>query len=83
LTSCRASIIGPSTNFWEAEYFAGYPFTDPKAIQNKMYTATLDLTLATREKFEPNPLIDGHTDFRPVIYKELYEDLLKDPKFQE
>ena len=48
-----ASIIGPSTNFWEAEYFAGYPFTDPKAIQNKMYTATIDLTLASREKFEP------------------------------
>ena len=48
-----------------------------------MYTATLDLTLATREKFEPNPLIDGATDFRPAIYKELYEELLKDPKFKE
>ena len=45
-----SSIIGPSTNFWEAEYFAGYPFTDPRAIQNKMYTATIDLTLASREK---------------------------------
>lgn len=78
-----SSIIGPSTNFWEAEYFAGYPFTDPKAIQNKMYTATIDLTLATREKFEPNPLINGATDFRPAIYKELMEDLLKDPKFQK
>ena len=78
-----ASIIGPSTNFWEAEYFAGYPFTNPKAIQNKMYTATIDLTLATREKFEPNPLLGGATDFRPAIYKKLYEDLLTDPKFQE
>ena len=26
-----ASIIGPSMNFWEAEYYAGYPFTDPRA----------------------------------------------------
>lgn len=78
-----SSIIGPSTNFWEAEYYAGYPFTDPRAIQDKMYTATIDLALATREKFEPNPLIDGGTYFRPAIYKELYEDLLKDPKFQE
>ena len=78
-----ASIIGPSTNFWEAEYFAGYPFTDPKAIQNKMYTATIDLTLASREKFEPNALINGKTDYRPAVYKELMEDLLKDPKFQE
>lgn len=78
-----SSIIGPSTNFWEAEYYAGYPFTDTRAIQDKMYTATIDLALATREKFEPNPLIDGGTDFRPAIYKELYEDLLKDPKFQE
>ena len=48
-----------------------------------MYTATIDLALATRGKFEPNPLIDGGTDFRPAIYKELYEDMLKDPKFQE
>ena len=82
-----SSILGPSTNFWEAEYFAGYPIADPeigsKAWQNKMYTATVDLTLATREKFEPNALIDGATDYRPAIYKELMEDLLKDPKFQE
>lgn len=78
-----SSIIGPSTKFWEAEYFAGYPFTDPKAAENKMYTASVDLTLATREKFEPNALIGGATDFRPAIYQSLYEDLLQDPKFQE
>lgn len=78
-----SSIIGPSTNFWEAEYFAGYKFTDPRAIQAKMYSATIDLTLATREKFEPNPLIDGKTDYRPEIYKKLCEDLLKNPKFKE
>lgn len=78
-----SSIIGPSTNFWEAEYFAGYKFTDLRAIQNKMYTATLDLSLATRAKFEPNDLIGGATDYRPAIYKSLMEDLLKDKKFQE
>ena len=78
-----SNIIGPSTNVWEAEYFAGYPFTDPRAIQNKMYTAVIDLALASREIFEPNELINGATDFRPDIYKELMEDLLKDPKFRK
>lgn len=78
-----SSIIGPSTKFWEAEYFAGYPFTDPRAAENRMYTATVDLTLATREKFKPNALIGGATDFRPAVYRKLYEDLLQDPKFQE
>lgn len=48
-----------------------------------MYTATVDLTLATREKFEPNALIGRATDFRPAVYRKLYEDLLQDPKFQE
>lgn len=78
-----ASIIGPSTKFWDVEYFAGYPFTNPKAAENRMYTATIDLTLATREKFEPNPLLGGSTDFRPIIYRKLYADLLEDLKFQE
>ena len=48
-----------------------------------MYTGAIDLTLASREKFEPNALINGKTDYRPAVYKELMEDLLKDPKFQE
>ncbi|MCI1749706.1 MAG: carbon-nitrogen hydrolase family protein [Acidipropionibacterium sp.] len=78
-----SSIIGPSTRFWETEYYAGLPFTDPRAMENKMYSAVVDLSLATREKFEPNPLIDGATDFRPALYRKLYTDLLQDPKFQE
>lgn len=48
-----------------------------------MYTAVIDLALASREIFEPNELINGATDFRPDIYKELMEDLLKDPKFRK
>ena len=78
-----ASIIGPTTRFWDTEYYTGLPFTDPRAIENRMYSAVIDLSLATREKFEPNPLIDGATDFRPALYRRLYEDLLTDGKFRE
>lgn len=78
-----ASIVGPSTKFWEPEYYAGHPFTAPEAIENRMYSAVVDLSLATREKFEPNPLLDGATDFRPSLYRKLYDRLLEDPKFQE
>lgn len=78
-----ASIIGPSTKFWEADYVTGHPFTAPEAIENRMYSATVDLGMATREKFEPNPLIEGATDFRPAIYRKLYDELLRDAKFQE
>ena len=64
-----ASIIGPSMNFWEAEYYAGYPFTDPRAIQNRMYTATVDLSLANLQIFGKNPTLGGASDFRPALYK--------------
>lgn len=78
-----ASVMGPSTKFWEVEYYCGRKFTDPDAAENKMYTATVDLSMANRALFEPNPLIDGMTDYRPALYKELMDDLLKDPKFQK
>lgn len=78
-----SSIVGPSTRFWEAEYYAGYPFTAPEAIENRMYSAVVDLRLATREKFESNPLLDGSTDFRPALYRKLYDELLEETKYQE
>ena len=45
-----SSIIGPKHELLGSRIFRRYPFTDPRAIQNKMYTATVDLTLAAREK---------------------------------
>ena len=78
-----ASIIGPSMNFWEAEYYAGYPFTDPRAIQNRMYTATVDLSLANLQIFGKNPTLGGASDFRPALYKAWMEELLEDPRYQE
>lgn len=71
-----SSIIGPSRNFWEAHYYAGHKFTDEGAAESEMYTATIDLTLAGRDIFEPNPLIDGKTDFRPDKYVEMYKELI-------
>lgn len=76
-----SSIIGPSRNFWEVHYYTGHKFTDPLAIECNMYTATIDLTLAGRDIFRSNPLIDGATDFRPDKYIEMCKDILDDPSF--
>jgi hypothetical protein len=46
-----------------------------------MYTATIDLSLATGAIFKSNPLIDGATDFRPDKYIELYKEVLDNPEF--
>lgn len=78
-----SSIMGPSRNLVEVHYYAGYPIGDLNANEEEMYMATVDLGLANRFIFEPNPLIDGATDFRPALYKEWCEDLLKDDKFKE
>ena len=76
-----SSIMGPSRNFWEVHYYAGHKFTDPLAIECDMYTATIDLTLAGRDIFRANPLIDGATDYRPDQYIEMCKDILDDPAF--
>lgn len=76
-----SSIMGPSRNFWEVHYYAGHKFTDPLAIECDMYTATIDLTLAGRDIFRANPLIDGATDYRPDKYIEMCKDILDDPAF--
>lgn len=76
-----SSILGPGPGIMEAKYYAGYPFFDPAGIEHAMYEAVLDLSLATRDMFEPNPLVNNTTDYNPLIYKKLMEELLKDPKF--
>lgn len=77
-----SSIIGPSTRHWEVDYYAGCKFTDQLAAVNKIYVATIDLTMANRALFVKNPLIGGATDFRPALYRRLADDLLKDPVYQ-
>ena len=82
-----SSIIGPGIGWnvskGDIQYYAGHPFGTPESVEHGMYTAVCDLGLATRSVFEPNKLINGATDYRPLIYKELLEDLLKDPKFHK
>lgn len=78
-----SSIMGPSRNTWEVHYYAGYPFTHPKALESDMVTATIDLTLATRDIFRANPLIDGKADFRPDKYIEMFKEILEDPHYGE
>ena len=72
--------MGPSRNFWEVFYYAGHKFNEPVAKESEMFTATIDLTLATRDEFIYNPAVGG-TDFRPDKYIEMYKDVLNDPIF--
>lgn len=76
-----SSIIGPSRNLWEVHYYAGRKFADPMANESEMFTATIDLSLATRDIFTANPLIGGKTDYRPDKYIEMCKDVLADPNF--
>lgn len=64
-------ILGPcATDFAETDvaHYAGSPDTTQPGI----FTATVDLSLATRRLFTPNPHT-GTPDFRPEIYRTFYE----------
>lgn len=75
-----ASIIGPSRKTWETHYYAGMPFTAEGADEEAMYTATIDLALATRGLFKDNPSVGG-TDWRPDKYIGMYQDALADESY--
>lgn len=74
-----SSIIGPSQQPYEVYYYAGKRFTDPGADESKMYTATIDLSLATRFAFVTNPKL-GTSDWRPDKYAEMLADVLNGKK---
>ncbi len=76
-----SSIVGPSTFAFESTYYGGYPFATDEGYREYVATAIIDLGLAKRTIFVQNPGIHNATDFRPVIYKALMEDLLTDAKF--
>lgn len=75
-----SSIIGPSRKTWEPYYYAGHKFTDEIADESEMFTATIDLSLATRFLFKHNPAVEG-TDWRPDKYIDLFKDTLNDPNY--
>lgn len=73
-------IIGPSRKTLATYYYAGHRFTDEMADESEMFTATIDLSLATREIFKHNPAVKG-TDWRPDKYIEMFRDALSDPDY--
>ncbi|MGD8400794.1 MAG: carbon-nitrogen hydrolase family protein [Bacillota bacterium] len=77
-----SSILGPSRKTWEPHYYAGMAFDAPGADEEAMYTATIDLALATRALAQFNPAV-GSPDFRPEKYIAMYSELLKEPSFQK
>ncbi|MFT9077505.1 nitrilase-related carbon-nitrogen hydrolase [Ethanoligenens sp.] len=76
-----SSIIGPGQKHtWSYYYYAGRKFTDEDAPECELFTATIDLSLATRYAFKYNPAVNG-TDWRPDKYVEMYKDVLSDPHY--
>lgn len=69
-----SSIMGPSKIYGEVHYYAGRTFDDPAAAESEMYSAVVDLTLATRSLY-----VEGENgkaaDFRPRQYAKMYEEL--------
>lgn len=72
-----SSVIGPSRETWKPFYYAGKKFTADDANESKVYTTTIDLTLATRYPYVYNPDIKG-TDWRPDKYIEMLQDVIAD-----
>lgn len=70
-----SSIIGPSRKMQEVYYYAGGAFGDESMEEQAMYMATLDLSLASRNIYEENPLLN-RSDFRSEIYAKLYSELI-------
>lgn len=75
-----SSIIGPSRKTWEPYYYAGHKFTDESADESEMFSATIDLSLATRFLYKHNPSVNG-TDWRPDKYIDMYKDALENPEY--
>lgn len=75
-----SSILGPGVKTWSPHYYAGMPFTAEGADEEAMYTATIDLSLATRMLYTHNPAVGG-TDWRPDKYVKMFEDVLADESY--
>ena len=75
-----SSILGPGRGTWEPKYYAGMPFPPDGADEEAMYTATIDLSLATRFLYKDNPSVGG-TDWRPDKYVEMFKDVLADESY--
>lgn len=72
-----SSIVGPGQDILEAFYYAGGKYTDFQAEESQVILTTIDLSLATRDIYQANPLLNMQTDFRPDIYAKLYQQLAK------
>ncbi|ADU27842.1 carbon-nitrogen hydrolase family protein [Ethanoligenens harbinense] len=74
-----SSILGPGQKHtWSYYYYAGRKFTDKDAPEIEMFTATIDLSLASRYPYQFNPAVNG-TDWRPDKYIEFFKDTLSNP----
>jgi predicted amidohydrolase len=71
-----ASVIGPGQETWEPYYYVGKRFTDPGANESKIYTVTIDLSLATRYPYVYNPKVGG-PDWRPELYIKMLQNVLE------
>lgn len=78
-----AGVVGPDSNNGGAHVYLGNMFKDPGSDKPAMFLGTIDLSLADIHTDIPiyryNPKV-GSCDWRPDIYKKLYEDAMDSPK---
>ena len=75
-----SSVLGPGKGTCDYHYYAGGPFVAPGSDEEAMYTATIDLSLATRFLYKHNPSVGG-TDWRPDLYKKWFEEICSDESY--
>ncbi|MDQ0203199.1 carbon-nitrogen hydrolase family protein [Pectinatus haikarae] len=69
-----SNIMGPSSTYGQVAYYCGHHFNDPDAQETGLYTATIDLSKATRSIYQKNDH-EKTPDFKPEIYAAMYKDL--------
>jgi predicted amidohydrolase len=75
-----SSIIGPSINVPEVFYYGGTPFDAPKAAEEELHIATIDLSI-TEKPFLAKQWSDDEPDWRPEIYMEMYKEIANTEKY--
>lgn len=73
-----SSIVGPGAKSTMIHYYAGLPFTDPRADNGDIVSATIDLSYASRSFLAKQwASEDGSPDYRPELYRSMNAEVLR------
>lgn len=81
----KSNIVGPVSASGEASLLAGHRFDEPEADSETVATASFDLSVLPfhtySHLFDRNPKI-GVPDWRPELYRSLWEELREEDRIQ-